>query len=228
LLALSFHVNTDSVQLTGQLRINYNNNDIKSMASSAEFLINTNYRFLISRFDAIELGKHNIPMFHLTSYDNESIPDCVLTLNASNLDQFAYAFNTFWNLLPNNTELRLLIPQYNISFVMGKLGETSRLLAKRFQLDQIKVFTNSCPKSDERILLISGKQRDSIRDCTGEIYYNIEERNNQNKQNIQFYNPASLSNDDINKIMITNVDYGGFIRSVSVNHSRVQIIEDDE
>jgi hypothetical protein len=141
------------------------------------------------------------------------------------------AFNIFWNYFPNNNELRLLIPQYNISFVMGKLGETSRLLAKRFQLDQIKVFTNSCPKSDERILLINGKRRELIRDSIGEIYYNIEERNHQNqiiKQNIQFYNPASLSNDEINKIMITDVDYGGFIRSFNGNHSRVQIIEDEE
>jgi hypothetical protein len=204
---------------------------MKSMSSSAEFLIHTNYRFLISRIDAIELDKHNHPLFHLTSHENESIPDCVLTFNTSNLVLFKDAFNIFWNYFPNNNELRLLIPQYNISFVMGKLGETSRLLAKRFQLDQIKVFTNSCPKSDERILLINGKRRELIRDSIGEIYYNIEERNHQNqiiKQNIQFYNPASLSNDEINKIMITDVDYGGFIRSFNGNHSRVQIIEDEE
>jgi len=117
---------------------------------------------------------------------------------------------------------------------MGKLGETSRLLAKRFQLDQIKVFTNLCPKSDERILLINGKYRDCIRDCIEEIYFNIEEKNKNEftHQDIQLYNPANLLIDDINKIMITNVDYGGFmqnrIRSLSVNDSRLHIIEDEE
>jgi hypothetical protein len=128
----------------------------------------------------------------------------------------------------------MLIPHYNISFIIGKLGETSRLLAKRFQLDQIKVFVNLCPKSDERILLINGKQRDLIRDCIEEIYYNIEEKNKMDftNENIQFYNPANLSIDDINKIMITNVDYGGYLqnptRSLSVSHSRLHQTEDEE
>jgi hypothetical protein len=129
----------------------------------------------------------------------------------------------------------MLIPQYNISFIIGKLGETSRLLIKRFELDQMKVFINLCPKSDERILLINGKQRNLIRDCIEEIYYNIEEKNKNQpiNQAIQLYNPANLSTDDINKIMLTNVDYGGFIENPIkstnvVNHSRSHIIEDEE
>jgi hypothetical protein len=114
---------------------------------------------------------------------------------------------------------------------MGKLGETSRVLAKRYQLDQIKVFTNSCPKSNERILLIHGKRRDLIRNCIDEIYFNIEEitKNEFLKQNIQFYNPASLSIDEIDKIMITNEDYGGYqTRSLCINQSRLSIKEDEE
>jgi len=184
--------------------------------------------------DAIELEKHFLPIFHLTSYDNESIHECVLTFNVNNLISFIHAFNSYWNLFPNNNQIRMLIPQYNISFIIGKLGETSRLLAKRFQLDQIKVFVNLCPKSDERILLINGKQRDLIRDCIEEIYYNIEEKNKKNftNENIQFYNPANLSSDDINKIVITNVDYGGYIRtptrSLNVSHSRLHQTEDEE
>ena len=163
-----------------------------------ELLIHTNYRFLISRIDAIELEKYSLPIVHLTNHENPSINECVLTFNTSDLYTFLEVFDTFWNIFPKNNELRLLIPQYNISFIMGKLGETSRLLTKRFQLDQIRVFPNSCPKSDERILLLSGKRRELVRKCIEEIYSNIEERNQQNesiKQTIHFYNPASLSND---------------------------------
>lgn len=215
-LALSFHLNCESVQLPNKLQLNYNNNDIKSLSLTP---INNNYRFLISKSDALELEKRYLSIFHLNSSDNE----CVLTFNVPDLDTFVPAFNTYWDLFPNHNEIRLLIPQYNISFMMGKLGETSRLLAKRFQLDQIKVFTNLCPKSDERVLLITGQQRDLIKNCIEEIYFNLEEKNRNNSKNvtIQYYNPSNLSIDDILK---TNLDYGGFIQHTSQLHST----EDEE
>lgn len=179
----------------------------------------------------MELKNQYHSSFYLTSWNNELVNECVLTLNASNFNTFVPIFNIYWNLFPNNNEIRLLIPQYNISFIMGKLGETSRLLTKRFQLDQIKVFTNLCPKSDERILLIIGQQRNLIKDCIEEIYFNLEEknRNNLENSNIRFYNPANLLTDDIDKIMKTNIDYGGFIgqRNIS-NPSRLHSIEDEE
>jgi hypothetical protein len=115
---------------------------------------------------------------------------------------------------------------------MGKSDETLNYLANRFQLDEIKIFPDFCPKSNEKILLINGKQRDLIQDCIEEIYYNIEENNkNENgKPNIKLYNPGNLSTKDINEI--TNVDYGGFIhnqnRSINVNQSRSYLAEDEE
>ncbi|CAF3897005.1 unnamed protein product [Rotaria sordida] len=257
---LSFHLNYDSVKFNGKLRINYNNNEIKSNSSlitttfpclyntsqtifdSSEFSTNnkqsilsyTKYRFLISRIDAIELKKNFSSIFHLTSYNNELINDCILTFNVFNLDSFLNAFTFYWNLFSNKNEIRMLIIQNNILFLMNKLNEISYSLIKRFQLDEIKIFSNLCPKSDEKILLIKGKQRNLMKDCIKEIYFNIEENNKNQyiKQNIKLYNPANLSKDDINEIILSNLDYGGFIsnqtRLTTAHHSQMHITEDEE
>jgi hypothetical protein len=128
----------------------------------------------------------------------------------------------------------MLIPQSNVSFIVGKLGETSRQLAKRFQLDKIKSFVNVCPKSDEKILLINGKRRNLIKNCIEEIYFNIHEqyKNEISNQNIRLYNPGNLSNKDIEEIIISNVDYGGFMlnrtKSGNAYHSKLHGTEDEE
>ncbi|CAF0885868.1 unnamed protein product [Rotaria sp. Silwood1] len=256
---LSFRLNYDSVKFNGKLSINYNNNEIKSNTSlmptfpcfsttsqkisdsfelstnnKQSILLHTKYRFLISRIDGIELKKKLLPVFHLTFYSNELINECVLTFNVSNLDSSLKTFTLYWNLFPNHYEIRMLITPDNASFLMDKLNEISCSLLKRFQLNQIKIFSNSCPKSDERILLINGKQRDLIKDCVEEIYFNIEENNKKQytKQNIKLYNPANLSNDDINEIILSNLDYGGFITKqttlTSVHHSQMHVTEDEE
>jgi len=242
-------LNSDSVKLTGKLQINYNNNELKSnslLIKTSPYLDNTprtitnneqmilsnnNYRFLISRNDAIQLKKSSPSILHLTSLDNESITECVLTFYVSDLDSFLNAFTSYWKLFSNkNNEIRILIPENNISFIMGKSDETLNYLANRFQLDEIKIFPDFCPKSNEKILLINGKQRDLIQDCIEEIYYNIEENNKNGKSNIKLYNPGNLSAKDINQI--TNVDYGGFIQNqnaaIHVNQSRSYLAEDEE
>jgi len=96
-----------------------------------------------------------------------------------------------------------------ISLLIGKLGETSRLLTQRYRLDQIKVFTNRCPKSDERILFISCQHQQLMKDCLKEIYMLIESKSQS--ISIQLYNPANLTENDIKKILLTNADYGGFL-----------------
>ncbi|CAF4093582.1 unnamed protein product [Rotaria magnacalcarata] len=133
-----------------------------------------------------------------------------------------------------NNEIRMLIPQYNVSYLTNKLNETSRSLIDRFKLDQINFFPCSCPKSDERILLISGTRRDYIKDCIQEIYFNIEKYNENEdiKQDINLYNPTNLTNDDINEIILSNMDYGGFIRNrnkaVNENQSKIEATEDEK
>ncbi|CAF1620169.1 unnamed protein product [Rotaria magnacalcarata] len=259
LQSLSFHLNCDSVKLHGKLQLNFNKIQIKSnhslMAALPYFynasqtiihsskrptwnkqsiLLSTTYRFLISRIDAIQLNKTSLPIFHLTSSDNQSIHDCVLTFNVFNLVSFLNAFTAYWNLFPKNNEIRMLIPQYNVSYLTNKLNETSRSLIDRFKLDQINFFPCSCPKSDERILLISGTRRDYIKDCIQEIYFNIEKYNENEdiKQDINLYNPTNLTNDDINEIILSNMDYGGFIRNrnkaVNENQSKIEATEDEK
>ena len=51
-----------------------------------------------------------------------------------------------------------------------------------------------------------------IKDCIEEIYFNIEEqyKNEINNHNIKLYNPGYLSSNDIEEIIVTNMDYGGF------------------
>ncbi|CAM2712519.1 unnamed protein product [Rotaria socialis] len=259
LQSLSFHFNCDSVKLHGKLQLNLNKIPIKSNHSlmatlpcidnasqtiihssklptrnKQSILLSTTYRFLISRIDAIELKKTSLSIFHLTSSDNQSINDCVLTFNVFNLVSFLNAFTAYWNLFPKNNEIRVLIPQYNVSYLADKLNETSRSLTNRFQLDQINVFPCSCPKSDERILLIKGTRRDYIKDCIREIYFNIEKYNENEgiKQDINLYNPSNLTNDDINEIILSNMDYGGFIqnrnKSVNENQSKIDTTEDED
>ncbi|UJR10204.1 hypothetical protein I4U23_014419 [Adineta vaga] len=232
---LSFQLNCQSVQLIGKLQIKYNNIELQLMDSSwilslyrtisdysiknkQMILSNNNYRFLISRHDAIQLDKISLSNLHLTSFDNTWIDECVLTFNVSNLDTFLHAFTSYWNHFPQNKTIRLLLPLFKLSLVMDTTDERFDYFRKRFQLDEMRIFPDFCPKSDEKILLFRGKRRDHLQDCIEEIFYNIEEKNEQisSKQKIRLYNPASLS---INDIVRRDLNYGGFISNQNRNRS---------
>ncbi|CAF3610369.1 unnamed protein product [Adineta steineri] len=225
LQSLSFHLNCDSVKLIGKLQINFNNNDIKL---NDPLIPVSSYRFLISRNDAIKLNELSLSFCHLTSLHNESISECVLTFIVFDFDSFLNTFKTYWNLFTKTNQIRLLMCPTQISFILEQSNETLNYLEDSFQLNQIKIFPDFCPKSDEKILLINGKQHDLIIDCIEEIYYNIEEKNNR-KQNIKLYNPSHLSTKDMDDIINKNLDYGGFIQNqIRTNYSRANLFEHTE
>lgn len=239
-LALSFHLNCDSVELNGNLNITLNDVDIKSNNSLINVLpnlynacltlskssksqknkkktalVNTTYRFLITRIDALELQRKNLSLFHLTPLTKESIDECVLTFNVFSLKSFIGAFTSFWDLFPNRDEIRVLIRSDYMSYLLDESNKTFPTLENSFKFGQIKPFLSLCPKSDERILLIQGIRHDLMRNCIEELYLKLEKctKNDDRKQAIKLYNPSNLTDDDINDIMMSNLDYGGFIQN---------------
>ena len=70
------------------------------------------------------------------------------------IDAFKYSSNQY--------ELRLLFQKKFISILTGKRTERLDRLREKYQLDMVKVFTQTCPQSDERIVLIRGYNSDHI------------------------------------------------------------------
>jgi hypothetical protein len=59
-------------------------------------------------------------------------------------------------------ELRLLFQKKFISILTGKRNERLDRLRDKYQLDMIKVFPQTCPQSDERIVLLRGQYNEYI------------------------------------------------------------------
>ena len=59
-------------------------------------------------------------------------------------------------------ELRLLFQSRFISIITGKRNERLERLRAKYQLDSVKIFTQVCPQSDERVLLIRSGQCEHI------------------------------------------------------------------
>ncbi|CAF1281576.1 unnamed protein product [Adineta ricciae] len=233
---LFFQLNCPSIQLRDKLDVKYHDREVQSIDSSwistfcsldktfrtisdssipnkQSILSSSNYRFLISRCDTIELNKISLFSLHLTSFDNVCIDECVLTFHAPDLDSFVHAFATYWKNFPKSRTVRLLLSASDLSLIMNTTGDRLICLAKRFQLSELKVSPDFCPNSDEKLLLISGKRRDRIVDCIEEIYYNIEMNK---RENIQFYDLVHMSINDIER---RNRHSGSFLSNRDRNHS---------
>jgi hypothetical protein len=59
-------------------------------------------------------------------------------------------------------ELRLLFQKKFIPILTGKRTERLDRLRDKYQLDMIKVFPQTCPQSDERIVLLRGQHNEYI------------------------------------------------------------------
>ncbi|CAF1564862.1 unnamed protein product, partial [Didymodactylos carnosus] len=97
--------------------------------------------------------------------------------------------------------------------VIGKLGQTSKTLQKRYKLETIQVFSECCPESDERVLVLRGPY-ENIKNCLEEIYYNIEQSTIEIKT-MKLYDPKM---NDENCL----TDYGGYIDiKKNIQHSDI-------
>ena len=234
-------MNSRSVKFNSDLRITCHGKDIKSICNSLQSSNvskssskpNTNYshyRFLLSQTDALLLQSKALPHLRLISSRYES----VLSFEVSGLGGFQNAFDSYWKLFPNQQEIRLLVPQHLLSSIVGKSGEALRQLQEHYQLHHLKVFTNPCPKSDERILLLHGKSRRLIRDCLKEIFATLEKQSQSTpiEPTLRLYDPMNLSSKDVEEMQTSQREYGGFIslssQSTSSKHSRAKQTDEED
>ena len=181
----------------------------------------SHYRFLLSQTDALLLQSKALPHLRLNSSRYES----VLTFESSDLGAFLNAFDSYWKLFLTQQEIRLLVPHHHDSVLVGQL----RHLQVQFQFDQMKVFPDPCPKSDERILLIQTKSRRFVRDGLKEIYSHLAKQSH--KSSIRLYDPMNFSSKDIEEVQASHSEYGGFIpsasHSTSSKHSRTKLTDEE-
>lgn len=202
-LALRFQLNIYSTELKKNFRLRFNNEELSSISIVSKKATNNFYRFLISHSDAQLIKSNSLPSeFHF----DDSIFDCVLTFDVSDLDDFLRLFETFCDLNKHSSQFRLLIPDQYISFISNPSGDRLRILQRNFQLTQIKLYPHHCPKSDERLLLIEGTNHQLVRECIDEIYLNLNDRRKETliDGKIRFYRP-------ITNFFSDRIDYGGFL-----------------
>lgn len=59
-------------------------------------------------------------------------------------------------------ELRLLFQKKFLSIITGKRNERLDRLREKYQLDMVKTFPQTCPQSDERVILLRGQHTEYI------------------------------------------------------------------
>ncbi len=126
------------------------------------------FRLLIPNYVREEL----IENFDIEQFDTQlelscqSSIECILTIiNRNDLDasieilvdlMIAFKFST------TQYELRLLFQKKFIPILTGKRTERLDRLRDKYQLDMVKVFPQTCPQSDERVVLLRGQHSEYI------------------------------------------------------------------
>jgi len=88
----------------------------------------------------------------------QSSIECILTIiNQNDLDasidiltdlMIAFKYSS------TQYEIRLLFQNKFLSIITGKRNERLDRLREKYQLDMVKIFPQTCPKSDERVVLL--------------------------------------------------------------------------
>lgn len=126
------------------------------------------FRLLIPEYVREEL----IDNYDIAQFDQELALSCqssvesILTiLNQNDLDASIDILTDLidaFKCSSNQFELRLLFQKKFIPILTGKRTERLDRLREKYQLDMVKVFPQTCPQSDERIVLIRGHNSDYI------------------------------------------------------------------
>ncbi|CAF0778092.1 unnamed protein product [Didymodactylos carnosus] len=179
------------------------------------YVTEMNFRFLVKYQVVQKLEKINLDqlssMIQLSpSSLSPGIFEYVLTI--INQDDLEVCMEILSEVMPlilssQTNELRILFHEIYIPYIIGKGGERSNYLKEKYQLNQIKIYSQSCPKSNERILSLSSQKDEYIICCLQEIYQNILEQYRQySKEQIQsicLYNPQNYD-----RTMCS--EYGGY------------------
>lgn len=170
-------------------------------------------RFLLASRDAGAIigrqGK-NIQMLRskyktIIQVPDQDGPERILTIGGeleSCLDCLKDALATMaenQKLRQDSSELRALVHTSQAGAVIGKGGDRVKELRVRHGLE-VKVFTDTCPNSTDRVILCRGEQK-AILDCLQDIFVQIEKYPPRGA--IHPYDPSCYVEDQIQR-------YGGF------------------
>ena len=96
----------------------------------------------------------------------ESTMECILTIiNQNDLDASIDILMDLMNAFKCSStqyELRLLYQKKFMPILTGKRTERLDRLRDKYQLDMVKVFPQTCPQSDERVVLLRGQHNEYI------------------------------------------------------------------
>lgn len=172
------------------------------------------FRLLIPNYVREQL----IENFDIEQFDTdlklscESSIECILTIiNQNDLDASIDILMDLMNAFKCSSiqyELRLLFQKKFIPILTGKRTERLDRLRDKYQLDMIKVFPQTCPQSDERIVLLRGQHNEYIIYCLREIIQNVLEQGHftdeDNDQSYVMYDPS------VNYDESSAHEYGGY------------------
>ncbi|CAF0926539.1 unnamed protein product [Didymodactylos carnosus] len=140
---------------------------------------------------------------------NNGGPERVLTISGENhLDVIEEILSIDCSHENDICKLYVLIHQSYAPFIIGKLGDRSRMLKDKYLLDTIKVYPSCCPRSTERVLYLHGS-KSTILNCLDEIYYNINETPLKGLK--MLYDPKNYDPKQAN-------EYGGFNDGITYEH----------
>jgi len=126
------------------------------------------FRLLIPNYVQEQL----IENFDIEQFDTDlkiscqSPIECILTIiNQNDLDASIDILMDLMNAFkcsPIQYELRLLFQKKFIPILTGKRTERLDRLRDKYRLDMIKVFPQTCPQSDERVVILRGQHNEYI------------------------------------------------------------------
>jgi len=126
------------------------------------------FRLLIPNYVRDEL----IENFDIEQFDTQlelscqsSIESILTIINRNDLDasiEILVDLMIAFKCSTTQYELRLLFQKKFIPILTGKRNERLDRLRDKYQLDMVKVFPQTCPKSDERVVLLRGQYSEYI------------------------------------------------------------------
>jgi hypothetical protein len=98
-----------------------------------------------------------------------------LILGPRQLDVIEQILSSLYSSTINQCELRILLYQSYAPFIVGKLGDRSKMLREKYSLHTLTIHPTCAPHSTERVLLIQSSSMDKILSCLKEIFLNINQ-----------------------------------------------------
>ncbi|KAL7668495.1 hypothetical protein ACOME3_009195 [Neoechinorhynchus agilis] len=181
-------------------------------ASNSQQFLNLEIRGLIASKDAGAIfgrGGVNIKKLRSDFKTVVQIPDCdsperLLIVNGepeSCYQTISAVFPLIGEVSSGISEFRLLVHQSQAGAIIGRKGDRVKDLRTKHNLD-IKIFSECCPSSTERIVRLKG-QADSVISCIREIHGIFEAQQAAPRGQIAHYDPMNH-----NEFMCP--EYGGF------------------